>query len=91
MTSVLGRSVSTLRLHTTTHAKGIGNLGPNIDKDTGGVKGRVKMIVVSEGVLLMAGSIQVVFPSGNIVSYELEPVKDAPVNEANNSSSGGNF
>lgn len=88
MTSVLGRSVSQVRLHTSTHATGIGNLGPNISKgnDPTGVKGKIQMTVVSEGILLTAGKTEVILTQGNIISYELEPVKTASVNASSSKS-----
>lgn len=77
MSTVVGRAVSSVRLHTTTHATGIGNIGPNISKnnDPSGIKGKLQMEVVAEGILLTCGKTQVVIPPGNIVSYELEPAK----------------
>lgn len=91
MSSVVGRKVSSLRVHTTTHATGIGNIGPNISKatDPTGVKGRLQMEVVAEGVLLTAGKTQVLIPPGNIISYELEPFVEEPKGAAAGGGSGG--
>lgn len=76
--SLVGRSVSSVRLHTTTHMTGVGNIGPNVTKanDPTGIKGKLQMEVVEHGILVKAGKNELVLAAGNIISYELEPAKE---------------
>ena len=75
--SLIGRQVKSVRLHTSTHMDGVGSLGPNITKanDPTGIKGKIQLTVVEHGVLVSSGTSELVLASGNIISYQLEPVK----------------
>lgn len=78
--SLVGRQVSSVRLHAATHMTKVGNLGPNVskDKDPTGVKGKLKMEVVEHGILVKANGQELVLVTGNMISYELEPMVEAP-------------
>lgn len=70
MSKLMGRKVSSLRVHQTTLAEGYGNIGPVIKND-GKKKGDISMEIVEGGVLVNAGLAEIFIPQGNIVSAQL--------------------
>lgn len=73
MSSLNGRPVKTVRLHTPTHAEGLGSLVSPITTNSGKTLGKAKIVYWDGGALLTVGPITHYIPGGNIVGMDLEP------------------
>lgn len=89
MSNLNGRKVSLIRLQSTTHANGIGNLGPTVDENSAKVLGAATLTATSEGVLFATKNVEVLFPWNNIISATLAPTKATVVGKIDLKSDAG--
>lgn len=71
--TILGRKCKLVRLNKSTHVEGVGNVGPQIDKNLA-TKGReLTLTVVEGGVHFQLGAEEAYLPNENITSCTLYP------------------
>ena len=75
MSNVSGRKIALVRMHTTTHVQGIGNLGPILDKNS---KGNLQMTMSEVGILVKGRLlpnplVEFIVPYATVQSIELVP------------------
>lgn len=73
MSSLNGRGVIAVRLHTSSHVVGLGALSSPVTKDSGKQLGKLNLTYHDGGVLVEINKIAHYIPGGNIVGMDLEP------------------
>lgn len=75
MLSLNGREVTLARIQTVTHIKGIGQMGPALDRDSASKSGlgSMRMYKVEDGLYLKGGNWEAFIPNGNIISMQFAP------------------
>lgn len=77
MNKLNGREVKTARVQTLVYIPGVGQLGPALDANSLGKKGKgsLKLFKVEEGLHLVASNFEAFVPNGNISCLEFMPEK----------------
>jgi len=77
MTSLLGRKVSVVRLHTPSHSRKFGTLGSTVTEDFK-ERGKATLTIVENGnILFECGGAEILLYAANIIEAELKPVTKA--------------
>ena len=78
MKTLNGRKVKICRLHTVTHAPGLGQIGPSLDANSGKTLGVATLEYFDSGVLFSCKGVEMYIPGGNISGMVFEP-EELPV------------
>jgi hypothetical protein len=73
MSSLNGRTVIAVRLHTSSHVVGLGALSSPVTKESGKSLGKLNLTYQDGGVLVELKNIAHYIPGGNIVGMDLAP------------------
>ena len=68
-----GRKCKIVRIHSTVHFNGVGQLGPAIDINSAKLLGSMALTKVEGGVHLKSATLEGFIPDGNIISVEFLP------------------